>query len=468
MADITISHSRADGTLITDSVRGDGVWEIVRPLGFRVFRSIGALGIPRSRDKEADTWTINRAKGALEKEGHTVTVDIDTETRRAFADAEAERLERAEDRADRFGGYAANAATSANARRDAAHARSQRFEFGQPILVGHHSEKRARRDAAYIDGNMRRSFEDDDRAKHWTNRSSAAANYEERRYDPQRTLRRLEKLRADLRWHERHHAEAAEKGWDSTDRHAREIEALREEIAHWEAVVEEAKAGGVKVWGSDDFAPGDYVRTLNSWYQVARVNPKTLSIAWNLRLAPRQVMTLEDATEDGQTWTHTVDYTNVRARCPEKAMVAFRADGLIPGTKAAGEASAATPAEAVRKEQAAAKAKKPKRRSDPKTPKKARVECGWDATEATLTWLNGNGQPHPDHPAETIQAPEGVRFTEAAGSRTLLSQVTEKINARGLVYGGRWKGGPRSLVCALSPAPEQEPGQSALFSENAV
>ncbi|MCX5326314.1 DUF3560 domain-containing protein [Streptomyces sp. NBC_00120] len=463
MADITISHSRADGTLIADSVKGDGVWEIVRSHGFRSFRSIGALGIPRSRDEDADSWRINNAKTALEAAGHTVTLEIDNDRTRSFAEAEAERLERAGDRAERYEGYAENASASSSARLDAAHKRSERFEFGQSILVGHHSEGRARRDAAYIDNNMRKGFDEADRAKHWQGRAVSAANYEQFRYNPQRTLRRLERLRADLRQQERHHAEAVEKGYSSVDRHAREIAALREEIELWEAVVEKAKANGVKLWGPDDFVPGDYVMYANSWYQVARVNPKTLSIAWNLRLAPKQVMTLEDATDNGRAWTHPADYTNVQARCPEEAMHAFLADGKVPGTKSAGEASAAAPAAAIREEQAK-RPKRPKRRSDPKVPKKVKVECPWDATEATLTWLNGRGEPHPDHPAETIHAPEGEKFTEAAQSRAVLSQVTAKVKERGLAYRGRWSGGPRSLACAVAPDPELEKAEEpALF-----
>lgn len=55
---------------------------------------------------------------------------------------------------------------------EASHAISDRIPMGQPILVGHHSERRHRRDLARIDGHMRRSVEaskeaarHDDRAK---------------------------------------------------------------------------------------------------------------------------------------------------------------------------------------------------------------------------------------------------------------------------------------------------------------
>ncbi|MFI9026335.1 DUF3560 domain-containing protein [Streptomyces sp. NPDC053560] len=454
MATVTITHSRLEGTLIEGSVKGDGVWEVVKTRGFRSSRSVG-LYVPRSRDREADMWRINGAKAALEADGHTVTVEIDEEARRTFAEAEDDRVQQAEDRAERYSGYADNAARSSDARHERANQIARRFEGGQPILVGHHSEGRARRDQERIHTNMRASIADGKRADHWQNRVGAAENYEKHRKDPYRTLRRLEKLRADLRAQLRVHGEPDEVGSPS-DRHGRLVRDLREEIAYWEDIVAKAEAAGVKIWRPDDFAPGDYALYHGSWFQVARVNPKTLSIAWNLRLHPKQVMTLEDATENGETWTHTADYTNVRARCPEKAMHAFLADEKVPGTKAAREASAAAPAEEVRAAQAEAKKKKPKQRTDPKIPKKIRVDCGWDATEATLTWLNGAGRPHPDHPAETIHAPEGAKFGEAANSRTLLSQVTAKVKERGLMYRGRWNGGPRSLVHAVVPDPEAE------------
>ncbi|WP_374205160.1 DUF3560 domain-containing protein [Streptomyces sp. TRM72054] len=67
------------------------------------------------------------------------------------------------------------------------------------MLVGHHSERRARRDQERIDNAMRKSISERDRAQHWTNREQAAANYEQFRKNPGRTLRRLDKLRADLR-----------------------------------------------------------------------------------------------------------------------------------------------------------------------------------------------------------------------------------------------------------------------------
>ncbi|MFD4320568.1 DUF3560 domain-containing protein [Streptomyces sp. NPDC058548] len=455
---ITITHTRADGTILTGSRKGDGVFEIVRNHGFWFSRLVDGLYIRRSQDKEADMWRINRAADALRAAGHEVETQVDEDTRRTFAEAEAEREERAEDRAERFGDRAGRAVASADARRARADDISRRFEFGQPILIGHHSEGPARRDAERIDQHMRKSFEERDRAGYWANRSQAAEHYAAYRKDPARTLRRLEKLGADLRAQQRHHAEAVAKGYDSADRHARLIRDLEEEIAYWNELIEKAKAEGYKVWGPDDFAPRDFVLMRGSWYQVARVNPKTLSIAWNLRLAPKKVMTLEDATYDGgRIGTHTSDYTEVRARCPEAAMLAFLADGKVPGATSAGQASEAAPASAIR----AAQAAKPRtrKRSDPKVPKRIRVECRWGATEATLTWLNGRGQAHKDFEPVTITAPEGTKYNESVHTQALRREITKVLAGRGFTYGsGNWKGGAaEGIVIPIEPAPEPEP-----------
>ncbi|MFJ5890323.1 ParB/RepB/Spo0J family partition protein [Streptomyces californicus] len=463
MADITITHTREEGTILTGSRKGDGVYEIVKDHNFRSSRHVTGLYIRGSRDKES-SWRINAAATALRAAGHTVTIEIDDEEKRSFAEIEAERVQRAEEREERASDRADRAASSADARRAKADQVSERFWMGQPILIGHHSEGRARRDQQRIHDNMRASFADRDRATYWGNRAEAAAHYEKHRNNPHRTLRRLKGLRADLRSLEREREAAAERGWEFSERRERRMRELTEEIAYWEALVEEAAAKGVKIWGPDDFAPGDYVRYSNSYFQVARVNPVSLSIAWNLRLAPKQVMTLEDATSDGRVWTHTADYTKVQWRCPEEAMNTFLADGKVPGKKSADEASAKTPAGTVREAQAAAKEAAPKKPTDPTIPKRIRVEARWDATEATVTWLNGRGHPHKDFQPVTLTAAEGTKYAESVWSKQLGAQVAQLLADAGYMHAGTgWRGGPaKGLTGAIMPAPKVKPETPAI------
>lgn len=84
--------------------------------------------------------------------GTAEAVDIDPDERDAAILARHER--RAE-----------NAETEADARYAAVRSTMNVIPMGQPILVGHHSEGRHRRDLARMDTNMRRSIEADQRAK---------------------------------------------------------------------------------------------------------------------------------------------------------------------------------------------------------------------------------------------------------------------------------------------------------------
>ncbi|MFJ8385557.1 DUF3560 domain-containing protein [Streptomyces sp. NPDC094438] len=290
---IEIKHSRREGTLIEGTSRNDGSKEVLRTRHYssgyttlaKWSRNLGCWYLPYSRDKRTSKPMLEALAERLRTAGFEVTVTVDETDRRSFAEAEADRVERAEDRADRFGQYADNATTRSEAAWKRSHEISERFHMGQPILVGHHSERRARRDHERMDSAMRTSIGERDKAGYWADREKAAAGYEAFRKNPGRTLRRIEKLNADLR--------AVEK-WqrgDSACGYTRDIgnpdtrqeleirhQELTEEIAYWQDVIKEAEKKGFKVWGPADFEKGDFVNCGSTWYQVQRVNKKTLTI----------------------------------------------------------------------------------------------------------------------------------------------------------------------------------------------
>ncbi|MET9366206.1 DUF3560 domain-containing protein [Streptomyces sp. NPDC006632] len=319
-ADVVITHTRADGTLLEGSRKGDGIFEVIRPHGWRFFPSLGCLGLYHSRDRSADRYRIDPAAKAIRELGFTVCVVVNEDERRAFVDAEADRKERAESRTERFG----DRASSATASSDAAYERSkqigERFYMGQPILVGHHSEGRARRDHARMDNAMRKSIQEGERAKHWAQRAEASGAYTEHRTNPARTLRRIETKEADLRgvvrWQrgESNNGHSVRLSPAVVVELSRRRDELTEEVGYWRSIVAKAEAEGFKVWGADDFTKGDFVRSRGSWYEVLRVNKKTLTVAWNLR-SPKVVMTVTDATyEDGHVGRQPVDYSDVKTR----------------------------------------------------------------------------------------------------------------------------------------------------------
>jgi hypothetical protein len=67
--------------------------------------------------------------------------------------------ERRAARADRLDGWAAKRDAKATAAYEQASNLAARIPFGQPILIGHHSEGRARRDAVRIGAGMSKSLE---------------------------------------------------------------------------------------------------------------------------------------------------------------------------------------------------------------------------------------------------------------------------------------------------------------------
>ena len=103
--------------------------------------------------------------------------------------------ERKEARIDRMEERAARAQAESAAASHAAHEIMRHIPPGQPILVGHHSERHHRRDLDKIDRNMRKSIEAGEKAAYYASRSeSAASNHAISSDDPDA----VEKLEAKL------------------------------------------------------------------------------------------------------------------------------------------------------------------------------------------------------------------------------------------------------------------------------
>lgn len=84
--------------------------------------------------------------------------------------------ERRETRIDRFEQRAASAQAESAAASHAAHEIMQHIPPGQPILVGHHSERHHRRDLDKIDRNMHKSIEASEKAAYYASRAASAAS----------------------------------------------------------------------------------------------------------------------------------------------------------------------------------------------------------------------------------------------------------------------------------------------------
>lgn len=322
---ITIRHTHEDGTLIEGSRKGDGVYDILRGLrgNWRYFPSIRQIGLGQSRDKSAKTWDINQAAEALRKAGHEVTVEIDDTQRRSFAEAEQERYDRAADRADYHAEHADKAAAASDAAWQAEHGILDGIPMGQPILVGHHSERRHRRDLERAESLRRRGMAETERSEYHSDRAEAAERFQARRESVPTTLRRIEKLEAERRiWQRGLDGEPGPRTLRNreTDTYVPahgsylervkvELEQLDDQLAYWRAIVAKAQENGVKVWSREDFTKGDYVLFLGTYYEVIRVSAKSVTI-------PAMINDGPIVHKDGNrcTWTDTVPYHKIKGR----------------------------------------------------------------------------------------------------------------------------------------------------------
>lgn len=332
MADITIKHTRAEGTLILGSEPGDGVLELLNPWGFRYARTVGFVFLRGSRDRAADMRRIRGAQAALEADGHTVTLSIDETVRRPFQEAEVERYQRAGERAVRLDARADRLQESSDAKWAEGRRIAASYQ-GEPVKVDHYSASKHMRELGRARKLFGQSVEEQREADRSRHLADAAATFEEGRKHVGTTLRRLDRLRADRDRVERQLAGIVKAAAQVAGTAAAVDPAvlaenlarldadhldLCEQIRAWEDHVEQAEADGAKVWRPEDFTPGDYCRTGERWYLVLRVNAKTLAVPKSVDHRARVY------NRDNQlgTRTSTLPYDKVTGRMSGDEMAA--------------------------------------------------------------------------------------------------------------------------------------------------
>lgn len=170
---------------------------------WRWFRSLGQWGVQRTRDSVLSRSKVEGYAKGLQAAGMP-NVEVDYEAPevndlRDFAELKKERDERSLDRADRLSDRAERLHDKAAAEFGASSAAVAGIPLGQPILVGHHSEKRHRRDLDRSHRAMRRGVEANKQAKHteWTERSTRLRHAKSQ--TPSFAIRRLKELTAERR-----------------------------------------------------------------------------------------------------------------------------------------------------------------------------------------------------------------------------------------------------------------------------
>ncbi len=161
---------------------------------------------------DTDTYTRVRAAGFIwaPKQGIFVApmwtparYDLAAELCGEVGDEDTTLAERATQRADRFEGYSEKRTEDATAAADTAQAIAGNIPLGQPILVGHHSERKARKDKERIDAAMTKAVRMWETAEYWQQRAAGALHHARYKQEPRTRARRIKTLGAEQRKHER-------------------------------------------------------------------------------------------------------------------------------------------------------------------------------------------------------------------------------------------------------------------------
>ncbi|EFT2484972.1 DUF3560 domain-containing protein [Salmonella enterica] len=153
---------------------------------YQKIHAVGFRWAPKQELFVAPAWTPSREDVLLSLAG-----DIEDDDNTLF--------DRQEQRAGRFSGYSERRAGESEQTLVQVDALASVIPSGQPILVGHHSERRARRDAQRIENGMKRAVMLFERAEYWQERAQASLRHAKYKERPDVRYRRIKKIEADLR-----------------------------------------------------------------------------------------------------------------------------------------------------------------------------------------------------------------------------------------------------------------------------
>jgi hypothetical protein len=177
---------------------------------------------------------------------------------------EAGTVDHSEARTERYEELAEKAEARRREAHETADAIAGLIPFGQPILIGHHSEGRHRRDLDKIDRNMRAAIEEHEKAERLRHRAAGSQRQQKRKHDPGAISRRLEVARKS---YELYKDAASAEG-------CRRRDLLAEEIKRLEAELE--AAGGLPA-DQIQLEKGDIILINGHIQEIKRVNKTTLT-----------------------------------------------------------------------------------------------------------------------------------------------------------------------------------------------
>lgn len=182
----TVTYSAEDNKL---RIRCD---EWLDKEDYLVLREFGFVYAPKQDITGVATWTPSRLAFCMLISGNDITPEESTVIERA--QAKASRLESLADKRKLETGLFVEAAQRI----------SSMIPMGQPILIGHHSEKKALRDQNKVESNLIKAEQSANAVNYWNYRAMAVERHANRRADFGVRSRRIEVLLADLRKKQRY------------------------------------------------------------------------------------------------------------------------------------------------------------------------------------------------------------------------------------------------------------------------
>lgn len=191
--------------------------------------------------------------------------------RLSYAEQIESKRERKLKKAIRYENYAANAEARAEGSYERATSISSMIPMGQPILIGHHSEARHRRDLKRIDSSMRKSVEESLKAEYFADKAASLSREEMKLENRQFVGNRIKEAKASI---------AKLLTWLPAN-NARILQ-VKEKLNYWEnrlaQLEEKMQANGSVVPSSSTVKIGDLVN-YGEWYPVIRVNRNTVTVS---------------------------------------------------------------------------------------------------------------------------------------------------------------------------------------------
>jgi len=227
-----------------------------------------------------DNPTLDIAEGIEEQGEATIEAQI------------ALKDERSEERAERYGQRAQAKLKESEQAYHRSNAALEGIPPGQPVLRGHHSEKRHVRALERSHREMGKSVEASRTAKHLNDKAAGSQAQVQKRQSKAYLGNRLREAEAKKRQAERDLAR-----FPDHPTYLLDLQDAEAAIAHWS---QELDSAGVLT--PDDITKGDHVLFIGGWYEVVRVSQKSVTVTGWLGI---------------EGWTYRVPYSKIQGHKPQ-------------------------------------------------------------------------------------------------------------------------------------------------------